>query len=134
MPNLVQYLDSLIKLVAPIHGVSLGKEEDKKTWRVDFKDGASTNQRVAAQRVIDEFDYKDFVESTAYIDARKEAYPDIGDQLDMIWHAMDEGKLPKNNDFYTKIKEVKDLYPKVESSYETEVKLQAFVSKVLGKS
>lgn len=39
-------------------------------------------------------------------------YPDIGDQLDMLWHAMDQGNLPKNNDFYASILEVKTNHPK----------------------
>jgi len=43
---------------------------------------------------------------------RKEAYPYIGDQLDMLWHSMDVGELPKSNDFYNAIAEVKKKFPK----------------------
>ena len=42
---------------------------------------------------------------------REREYPKIKDQLDMIWHAMDTGKLPQNNEFYTAIKEIKDRNP-----------------------
>ena len=44
-------------------------------------------------------------------------------QLDMIWHLINDGALGeeiKNSDFYLKIKEVKDKYPK-EGISKTEV-------------
>jgi hypothetical protein len=39
-------------------------------------------------------------------------YPSIGDQLDMLWHAIDSGTLDTSSDFYTAIKAVKDTNPK----------------------
>lgn len=47
-----------------------------------------------------------------YTKKRIEAYPGIEDQLDMLWHSMDIGDLPKAEPFYSKIKAVKDSYPK----------------------
>ena len=44
--------------------------------------------------------------------AEKRRYPKIGDQLDMLWHAMDSGALSKDNEFYSEIKKVKDNSPK----------------------
>ena len=44
---------------------------------------------------------------------RAREYPQLKDQLDMIWHAIDDGKLDKSSDFYLMLKEVKDAYPKV---------------------
>ena len=43
---------------------------------------------------------------------RKRSYPSFGDQLDMLWHAIDNGTLNKTSDFYTAIKAVKDAHPK----------------------
>ena len=43
---------------------------------------------------------------------RAEQYPAIGDQLDMLFHAIDAGTLDKSSDFYTTLKAVKDKYPK----------------------
>ena len=43
---------------------------------------------------------------------RDRIYPPIGDQLDMLFHAIDAGTLDKSSDFYTTIKAVKDKYPK----------------------
>ena len=42
-------------------------------------------------------------------------YPSIGDQLDLLWHDIDDGKLgdtAKTSSFYTTIKNVKDSSPK----------------------
>jgi hypothetical protein len=46
--------------------------------------------------------------------ARKRSYPSVGDQLDMLWHAMDDGVMPKIEPFYSSIKAVKDAHPKPE--------------------
>ena len=40
------------------------------------------------------------------------AYPPIGEQLDALWRAMDDGRLPKIAEFYNPIKAVKDRFPK----------------------
>jgi len=43
---------------------------------------------------------------------RKEAYPLIADQLDMLWHSMDNGEIPVAMEFYSAIAVVKKKYPK----------------------
>tara|TARA_Y100001960_G_C14335126_1_gene661968 strand:- start:95 stop:448 length:354 start_codon:yes stop_codon:yes gene_type:complete len=40
------------------------------------------------------------------------AYPDIKEQLDKLFHDIDDGKLDKTGTFYTAIKAVKDANPK----------------------
>ena len=48
-----------------------------------------------------------------YAEKRAMEYPEIGEQLDMIWHAIDEGlPLDKTSDFYLQLKAVKEKYPK----------------------
>lgn len=47
-----------------------------------------------------------------YRKARLEAYPGINEQLDMLWHAMNDNVMPRTEPFYTRIKTVKDAYPK----------------------
>jgi hypothetical protein len=49
--NIVQ-LDLAIREVAPIHGVSIGRYEDKATWRIDFKDEATDKQKADALKVV----------------------------------------------------------------------------------
>ena len=52
----------------------------------------------------------------AYARTRAAAYPSIGDQLDMLWHAVDTGDWTaakvKTTSFYTELKAVKDANPK----------------------
>jgi hypothetical protein len=47
-----------------------------------------------------------------YRKLRREAYPSVGEQLDALWHGMDEGKIEKVEPFYSMIKEVKTKFPK----------------------
>ena len=47
-----------------------------------------------------------------YQKSRLLEYPAIGDQLDMLFHAIDAGKVDKTSDFYKSLKAVKDKYPK----------------------
>ncbi|MBF8688051.1 MULTISPECIES: hypothetical protein [Pseudomonas] len=44
--------------------------------------------------------------------ARATDYPAIEEQLDMLWHAMDQGTMPKAEPFYSTIRRVKQQYPK----------------------
>ena len=47
-----------------------------------------------------------------YVKARGPLYPDLAEQFDLLWHAIDDGALDKTSDFYTKLKKVKDDNPK----------------------
>ena len=55
-------------------------------------------------------------DAQAYVRTRADAYPSIGDQLDMLWHAVDTGDWTaakvKTTSFYTELKAVKDANPK----------------------
>lgn len=44
-------------------------------------------------------------------DQRVQSYPSIGEQLDMLWHAMDRGEIPKAAAFYNRILAVKQALP-----------------------
>ena len=48
---------------------------------------------------------------------RAASYPDLAEQFDLLWHAIDDGKFnvkSKETDFYKKLKAVKDANPKPE--------------------
>ncbi|MAG25550.1 hypothetical protein CMI47_08230 [Candidatus Pacearchaeota archaeon] len=49
-----------------------------------------------------------------YAELRRKAYGALGDQLDMLWHAIDEDLPLKDSDFYSTLKAVKATYPKPE--------------------
>jgi hypothetical protein len=51
-------------------------------------------------------------DSKEYQRQRAKEYPLIADQLDMLWHAINNGTLDKSSEFYTAIKAVKDASPK----------------------
>ena len=53
-------------------------------------------------------------EQSNYAQQRRNAYPPIGDQLDMLWHSIDKDPQLKSKyfDFYEAIKGVKVKYPK----------------------
>ena len=46
---------------------------------------------------------------------RESLYPELAEQFDLLWHAIDDGKFnvkSKDTDFYKKLKAVKDAKPK----------------------
>jgi hypothetical protein len=47
-----------------------------------------------------------------YSDRRKKEYPSIGSQLDMLYHAMKNGEIPVAAEWFNKINEIKNKYPK----------------------
>lgn len=47
-----------------------------------------------------------------YAHDRKASYPSVGEQMDSLWHGMDQGLLPKIEPFYSQIKAVKEAHPK----------------------
>ena len=53
-------------------------------------------------------------EQSNYAQQRRNAYPEIGDQLDMLWHSIDKDPQLKSKyfDFYEAIKAVKVKYGK----------------------
>jgi len=43
---------------------------------------------------------------------RAQSYPDVGEQMDALWHGMHDGLLPRVEPFYSNILSVKQRYPK----------------------
>lgn len=43
---------------------------------------------------------------------RAQEYPSVTEQLDMLWHAMNNGTAEKVEPFYSQIKAVKEKHPK----------------------
>jgi|5B_taG_2_1085324.scaffolds.fasta_scaffold29311_2 hypothetical protein len=55
------------------------------------------------------------LDAIAHIPGRMGMYPKISEQLDALWHDIDNGTLDKNGEFYNMLKTVKDSYPKSSS-------------------
>lgn len=74
---------ALAEAGVPIDGVSVERPGDKRTWRVDFREGATPAQRLAAQAVIDAFDV------AAVREPRLVDFEDALDRLtDQEWSAL----------------------------------------------
>lgn len=71
----------------------------------------SENQNVRIQGAItaSEFLARKGVD---YVQGRVNSYPEITDQLDMLWHAMDADESKRLEPFYTNIKAIKDANPR----------------------
>lgn len=50
-------LHAAIAVVCPIYGVRIGNRLDRSTWVFHPTDDATEDQRLSAQRVVDEMDY-----------------------------------------------------------------------------
>ena len=78
-------LDQAISAVCPIYGVSIGKLADKGTWLIRFKPEATTEQRAAAQGVIDAFDINAVLNPDAT--AKETACKDyLNEAASISWH------------------------------------------------
>ena len=78
-----------------------------------IKDGAIMPTKAEVNAKIQELKGTNSTSSN-YAEQRKNAYPSIGDQLDMLWHSIDESPELKQKyfKFYEAIKAVKAKYPK----------------------
>ena len=52
------------------------------------------------------------LENNSYKSKRRESYDSLPNQLDNLWHDINEGKLDKTGAFYKAIKSIKDANPK----------------------
>lgn len=84
MRTLAEAVEAQIKPVCPIFGVSIGREDDRQTWRVSFKDEATPQQRASAQAQIDTFDLAAYAASEAAESARRVAIHDDQLRVDLL--------------------------------------------------
>ena len=96
-------VDAIIALVGK-------KITSKADGTIVYHDGQTPPTEEAIQAKLKELqaDY----DAKKYQRDRQPEYPEIGDQLDMLFHAIDAGKVDKTSDFYKNLKAVKDKYPK----------------------
>jgi len=78
----------------------------------DTEQTEPTQEEIDAERIRLQAVY----DAQEYARSRATEYPEIKDQLDMLWHAIDTGDWTaakvKLTSFYTELKAVKDKYPK----------------------
>jgi hypothetical protein len=98
-----------IKKINPNAEVTVGGNSlDEITWL----NGTTPISKTDIEAKINEMANEP--EQSAYAEQRRNAYPAIGDQLDMLWHSIDQNPELKQKyfDFYEAIKQVKVKYPK----------------------
>ena len=83
--------------------------------QITWHDG-NPNSITVAQIQTKQAELQTAHDAKAYARTRETAYPSIGEQLDMLWHAVDTGDWTpakvKTTEFYTALKAVKDANPK----------------------
>ncbi len=88
-----------------------GNDVNNITWHDDNPTNISNADILSKQTELQaEYDSQEYARN------RQAEYPEIGDQLDMLWHAIDTGDWTaakvKTTEFYTALKAVKDANPK----------------------
>lgn len=54
------------------------------------------------------------IAATVHVEPRKLAYPSLEEQLDKLFHDIENGTLDQSGEFFNALKAVKDAYPKPE--------------------
>ena len=88
------------------------KGNDIKTCEIEWHEGTTPIPKANIEAKMNEMANEP--EQSAYAEQRRNAYPPIGDQLDMLWHSIDQNPELKQKyfNFYEAIKQVKVKYPK----------------------
>ncbi len=73
MKTNIERLHELIASLAPIDSVSIGRWNDKETWRIDFKEEATDEQKQLAQTTLENFDPNYFTDDELKIIALEKA-------------------------------------------------------------
>ncbi len=110
---IVRNIDGIIKIIGNIH------DEDEFIrlnptggfMKVDdLPYSRYGNYKIDGDEIVVDTDKEAVAASLQYRDDRQ--YPVVKEQLDMLWHAMDEDASKRLEPFYTNIKTVKDSNPK----------------------
>jgi hypothetical protein len=106
-PNLIDAL----KLITPDSGYAIHGDMYDYDGLVWMDDNTEKPTREQVTETLN-FLQKEY-ESVMYKEQRKDKYPSIPDQLDTLWHMMDDGTIPgKDSKWYNDILDVKNKYPK----------------------
>ena len=86
--------------------------DDINTCEIEWHNGTTPIPKADIEAKMNEMANEP--EQSQYAQQRRNAYPPIGDQLDMLWHSIDQNPELKQKyfDFYEAIKQVKVKYPK----------------------
>jgi len=100
-------METYEKYVAGYTGAPPKTEEEYDAWKKKFPAVFSKESDFPKWSEV-----KSKLDDAIVGDARMPHYPYLAEQLDMLWHAIDKGKVDKTSDFYKTLKKVKDDNPK----------------------
>ncbi len=85
---------------------------DINTCKIEWHDGTTPIPKADIEAKMNEMANEP--KQSNYAQQRRNAYPPVGDQLDMLWHTIDKDILLQKRyfEFYQTIKSVKIKYPK----------------------
>lgn len=94
--------DDCVEITEEYHKALLDKQSEG--FVISFKDG----------NVVCEDEYHSEEDRAAmYKSFRRASYPSVQEQLDMLWHSMDDGTIPgKDTEWFKTIADIKEMYPK----------------------
>ena len=100
-----------IKKINPNATVSI-RGSDINTCEIEWHNGTTPIPKADIEAKMNEMANEP--KQSDYAQQRRNSYPEIGDQLDMLWHSIDQNPSLKSQyfDFYEAIKAVKVKYPK----------------------
>ena len=84
-------------------------------FRRDNRDEHELTQKKIDDYIRGKKNNKSIIDDSQKWASRKKAYPNLADQLDMLWHDMDSGKITVDktsaNTWYSTIKDIKETHP-----------------------
>ena len=103
-------IDAILKINPNAKVTVVGSDID--TCEIQWLEGTTPISKADIEAKMNEMANEP--EQSAYAEQRRNAYPPIGDQLDMLWHSIDQNPELKQKyfNFYEAIKQVKVKYPK----------------------
>jgi len=100
-------IEAILKINPKAKVVVRGK--DINTCEIEWLEGTTPIPKADIEAKINQMGTE-----SNYAEQRRNAYPPIGDQLDMLWHSIDQNPKLKSEyfEFYEAIKAVKVKHPK----------------------
>ena len=94
--------------ISSLVGGNISGTDDGKTISYQKNQTPPSEAEIDAEVIRLQAEY----DAQEYARTRDQLYPNLAEQFDLLWHAIDGDALDKTSDFYTKLKKVKDDNPK----------------------
>ena len=105
-------MSDIIKAILKINPNAQATVSNNDIDTIQWHDGTTPIPKVDIEAKMNEMANEP--EQSNYAEQRRNAYPPIGDQLDMLWHTIDKDEKLQGKyfDFYQTLKTVKIKFPK----------------------